>query len=223
MPHLVLVIGSKRISSWSLRPWLALRQAGLRFEEVVIPLRRPETKSQILAFSPSGKLPLLKQGPLLVWDSLAICEFVAELACAYPLWPENRGARAVARAVSAEMHSGFQALRQNLPMEVGAHFPSFKPPEDAAQDIERILAIWRDCRAKFGAAGPFLFGAWTVADAMFAPVVFRFQSYDVALDPVSAAYCEAMLSLPAMREWAEAAALEPDAHRLNRSAIKSIS
>jgi len=223
MPHLVLVIGSKRISSWSLRPWLALRQAGLRFEEVVIPLRRPETKSQILAFSPSGKLPLLKQGPLVVWDSLAICEFVAELACAYPLWPENRGARAVARAVSAEMHSGFQALRQNLPMEVGAAFPGFKPPEDAAQDIERILAIWRDCRAKFGAAGPFLFGAWTVADAMFAPVVFRFQSYDVALDPVSAAYCEAMLSLPAMREWAEAAALEPDATRLNRSAIKSIS
>lgn len=208
MPHLLLVIGSKRVSSWSLRPWLALRQSGLSFEELVIPLRRADSKSRILAYSPSGKLPLLKQGPLLVWDSLAICEYVAELACAFPLWPENRGARAVARAVSAEMHSGFQALRQNLPMEVGTNFPGFQPPADAAQDIGRVLAIWRDCRAEFGAAGPFLFGAWSITDAMFAPVVFRFQSYHVALDPVSAAYCDAMLSLPAMREWADSARLE---------------
>ena len=208
MSRLQLVIGTKRYSSWSLRPWLALKQAGLPFEEVSITLRQPNTKQQILAHSPSGKLPLLKDGGLLVWDSLAICEYVAEMACAVPIWPENRGTRALARSISAEMHSGFQGLRQHLPMDVLEKIPMEQIPEDAKPDIERIQAIWTDCRARFGAGGDFLFGRWSIADAMFAPVATRFDTYGVKLDPVSQAYVEATLALPAMQDWIEAAKAE---------------
>jgi glutathione S-transferase len=201
MANLELVIGTKRFSSWSLRPWLALKQAQLPFTETIIELRRPETKAAIDAQSPSGKVPVLKHGTLTIWDSLAICEYVAELGCAHSLWPENRGARAVARSVSAEMHSGFVPLRQNLPMDAGSDFPNFTPPDDARADIERIQAIWRDCRDRFGANGDFLFGRWSMADAMFAPVVFRFESYRVSVDPVSDAYMQAMLALSGMQQW----------------------
>ena len=201
MANLELVIGTKRFSSWSLRPWLALKQAQLPFTETVIELRQPETAEQIALHSPTGKIPVLEHGTLTIWDSLAICEYVAELGCAHSLWPENRGARAVARSVSAEMHSGFVPLRQNLPMDAGHDFPDFTPPDDAKADIERIQAIWRDCRARFGATGDFLFGRWSMADAMFAPVVFRFESYGIAQDPVGDAYMKAMLALPAMQQW----------------------
>jgi len=201
MTNLTLVIGTKKFSSWSLRPWLALKQAGLPFEEVEIELRQPQTRDEILRHSPSGKLPVLKVGDVAVWDSLAICEYVAERACAHPMWPEHRPTRAVARAVSAEMHSGFAALRRDLPMDVGLRRTDFQPGEEAAADIARIIEIWRDCRARFGAGGPFLFGPFSLADAMFAPVVFRFQSYGVALDAVCSDYLRAMLALPAMREW----------------------
>jgi glutathione S-transferase len=201
MNNLELVIGTKRVSSWSLRPWIALKQAQLPFTETLIELRQPETKEEILKQSPSGKIPVLKHGGLLVWDSLAICEYVAELACAHSLWPENRGARAVARSVSAEMHSGFVPLRQNLSMEAGVDIPDFTPPAEAQADIERIQAIWRDCRQRFGATGDFLFGRWSMADAMFAPVVFRFESYRIPQDEVCRAYMQAMLALPAMQQW----------------------
>ncbi len=204
--RLHLVIGSKRYSSWSLRPWLALKQAGLAFEETVIALRRPDTKANILEHSPSGKVPLLKDGSLLIWDSLAICEYVAELACAVPLWPENRGVRAVARAVSAEMHAGFPALRQHLPMDAGRRHLLPAPPDDAQADIARVAAIWTDCRARFGAGGPFLFGNWSIADAMFAPVVSRFSTYGVALSVQGAAYVETVMALQPMQEWIDAAA-----------------
>ncbi|OIQ93827.1 glutathione S-transferase YfcF [mine drainage metagenome] len=203
--RLTLVIGTRRYSSWSLRPWLALKQAGLPFEEVVIPLRRPDTKAAILAQSPSGKLPLLKDGGTLVWDSLAICEYVAELGCAVPLWPENRGARAVARAVAAEMHSGFMGLRRDLSMDLAARLPLPELADDTRADIARVEALWADCRARFGAGGPFLFGRWCIADAMFAPVATRFSTYGVPLTPVSAAYVEASLALPAMQAWMAAA------------------
>ena len=208
MSKLVLVIGTKRYSSWSLRPWLALKQAGIAFDTVSIALRQPDTKAKILEHSPSGKVPLLKDGSLLVWDSLAICEYVAELACAVPLWPENRGVRAVARAVSAEMHSGFMPLRQHLPMDLlqRATLPAI--PADAQEDIARIQALWNDCRARYGAGGAFLFGRWSNADAMFAPVATRFRTYDVALDPVSQAYVESIMTLPAMQEWIAAAQAE---------------
>ena len=201
MNNLELVIGTKRFSSWSLRPWLALKQAQLPFTEIEIELRQPETAAEIAKHSDSGKIPVLKHGTLTVWDSLSICEYVAELACADSLWPENRGARAVARSVSAEMHSGFVALRQNLPMDAGHDFPDFTPPAEAQADIERIQAIWRDCRQRFGATGGFLFGRWSMADAMFAPVVFRFESYHIPQDEVCQAYMQAMLALPGMQQW----------------------
>ena len=208
MSRLQLVIGTKRFSSWSLRPWLALKQAGLPFDEVKVTLRQPDTKQQILAHSPSGKVPLLKDGGLLVWDSLAICEYVAEMACAVPLWPENRGTRALARSISAEMHSGFMGLRQHLSMDVLERTDMPQIPEEAQPDIVRIQAIWQDCRTRFGAGGDYLFGRWSIADAMFAPVATRFHTYGVKLDPVSQAYVEATLALPAMREWIEDARQE---------------
>jgi glutathione S-transferase len=201
MNNLELVIGTKRFSSWSLRPWVALKQAQLPFTETVIELRRPETGAEIAKHSPSGKIPVLKHGALVVWDSLSICEYVAELACAHSLWPENRGALAVARSVSAEMHSGFVPLRQTLPMDSGHDIPDFTPTAEAQADIERIQAIWRDCRQRFGANGDFLFGRWSMADAMFAPVVFRFESYRIPQDDLCQAYMQAMLALPAMQQW----------------------
>ena len=201
MANLVLVLGTKRWSSWSLRPWLALKQAGLAFSEILVPLRQPDSKTNILVHSPSGKIPVLKDGSLTVWDSLAICEYVAELACAVPLWPENKGARAVARSVSAEMHSGFPALREHLSMDVTIRHPLPSLPDEAKPDIARVMALWNDCRERFGAGGPFLFGRFTVADAMFAPVVTRFETYWVPMDPVSAAYAEAVMDLPAMGQW----------------------
>jgi glutathione S-transferase len=201
MGNLVLVIGTRSWSSWSLRPWLALKQAGLPFEEVLIELRQPDSRDKIRAHSPSGRVPVLKNGALAVWDSLAICEYVAELACAVPLWPENKGARAVARSVSAEMHAGFPDLRQHLSMDVTQRLPCPALPAAAEADIERVKALWNDCRHRYGAGGPFLFGRWSVADAMYAPVVTRFQTYGVALDPVSAAYVEAVLALPSLQEW----------------------
>jgi glutathione S-transferase len=204
MANLTLVIGTKTFSSWSLRPWLALKQAGLAFDEHVIELRQPDTKAKIAEVSPSGKIPLLIAGSLRIWDSLAICEYVAELSCARPLWPENRGIRAVARAVASEMHSGFTALRQELPMDVRLRLETFRPSEAAAADIARIQALWADCRQRFPAGGPFLFGPFSVADAMFAPVIFRFQSYGVDLTGSLADYRDAMLELPAMQEWAAA-------------------
>lgn len=205
MSRLVLVIGTKRFSSWSMRPWLALKQAGLPFDEVEITLRQPDTKQRILEHSPSGKVPLLKDGDLKIWDSLAICEYVAEAACAVPLWPENRGARAVARSVAAEMHSGFMGLRQHLSMDVCDKIALPEIPLDAQADIERITALWNDCRAKYGAGGDFLFGRWSIADAMFAPVATRFVTYGVALDPVSQAYVDATMALPALQDWIKAA------------------
>ena len=198
---LELVIGSKRYSSWSLRPWLALKQAGLEFKEIEIALRQPETKASSLKHSPSGKVPLLKHDGLAIWDSLAICEYLAEIAPEAKLWPERREARAIARAVSAEMHSGFTPLRRDCPMDVLLDAPDFVIPEEVLVDITRIDAIWADCRARFGQGGPFLFGHFTIDDAMYAPVVTRFVTYHAPVSAASLAYMEAVLALPAMGEW----------------------
>lgn len=197
-----LVIGTRRFSSWSLRPYLALKAAGARFAEVEIALRQPDTKQRILAWSPSGKVPLLIHGEVKVWDSLAICEYLAEVFPVAGLWPAAAEARAVARAVSAEMHAGFPALRNACPMDLVEPTPLAELPPEVAQDAARIRAVWNDCRARFGAGGPFLFGHFTVADAMYAPVVTRFTSYALPQDAVSQAYCEAVWALPAMKEWA---------------------
>lgn len=207
---LQLVIGNKNFSSWSLRPWLLLKQAGLPFREIPVRLRQADTKAQILAHSPSGKVPALIDGDLTVWDSLAICEYLAEKASLnhVDLWPADPKARAEARSVSAEMHSGFAALRQYMSMEVAASRPGEGQTPEVLADIARIAALWTSCRERFAAAGPFLFGDFSVADAMYAPVAFRFHTYGVELPPLAAAYRDTLLALPAMQEWAAGARAE---------------
>lgn len=198
---MTLVIGTRRYSSWSLRPWLALKKAGAEFDEVEIALRQPDTKSSILEWSPSGKVPCLVHGPVKIWDSLAICEYAAEIFPAARLWPEDAQARAVARAVSAEMHSGFPNLRNHCPMDVCMRVPMADIPTEVMVEIERIKTVWNECRHRFGEGGPYLFGRFSVADAMYAPVVTRFTTYGIKLDKVSKTYCDAIWALPAMQEW----------------------
>ncbi len=209
MSGLTLVIGNKNYSSWSLRPWLALRQAGAPFAEEFIGLRRPETRARILSYSGAGRVPVLIDGEVTVWESLAICEYVAELFPEAGLWPDDRGARAICRSVATEMHSGFADLRQTLPMDYRASLALPELGEQVADDIARIQAVWRMARRRFGAGGPFLFGRFSVADAMYAPVVTRFNTYGVAQDEVVKAYSDAILELPAMQEWLAAARTEP--------------
>ncbi len=200
---MTLVLGTKRYSSWSLRPWLAAKVAGLEFDETLITLRQPETKAEILKHSPSGKVPCLIHGSLTIWDSLAICEYLAELVPG--LWPEDREARAVARAVSAEMHSGFPNLRNVCSMDVCEITPLAEIPPEVATEMERITALWNDCRRRFGAGGAFLFGKFSVADAMYAPVVSRFTTFALPMDDISKAYADAIWALPAMQQWKQAA------------------
>ena len=203
-----LVIGNKNYSSWSLRPWLAMKVAGIAFAEERIPLYGPGSKEKILAFSPAGKVPCLVDGDLRVWDSLAICEYLAEKHAG--LWPRDPAARAVARSISAEMHSGFPQLRTHMSMNIRKrHSGKGRTPEVLAE-IARITAMWSDCRARFGAQGPFLFGPFSIADAMYAPVVLRFRTYEVELPPGCRAYADAVLALPALQEWMAAAATEKE-------------
>lgn len=203
-----LLIGNKNYSSWSLRAWLAARQSGLPFEEVLIDLGAPDTRARILAHSPAARVPVLIDGETTVWDSLAIVEYLAERAPDAGLWPAERGARAVARSIAAEMHSGFQALRGHLPMNVRRPPAERAPTPEAAVDAARVRAIWCDVRARFGGEGPFLFGQFGAADAFFAPVVWRFVTYRVPLGTIESAYVEAMLAHPPMVEWADAARAE---------------
>jgi glutathione S-transferase len=204
-----LYLGNKNYSSWSLRAWLVLKQAGLSFEEVVIPLYRPESPAAIRRHSPSGRVPCLHHGDATVWDSLAIAEYVADLFPHARLWPDEPNARAVARGVSAEMHAGFAALRQNMPMNLSGAFPGKGLSPAVRDDINRITALWRDCRRRFAGHKPFLFGDFTIADAMYAPVVARFATYAVVLDEDARDYVRLILDLPAIQEWVEAAKQEP--------------
>jgi glutathione S-transferase len=202
-----LVVGTKQYSSWSLRPWLAMRQAGIGFEEVLVDLRQASTTPEILKHSRTGLVPILKHGELAVWDSLAIAEYLNEQHPEANLWPADREARAHARSVSAEMHSGFRELRMALSMEFTARGLKAEINEGCAKDIRRIVRIWQDARAANASRGPFLFGAFTIADAMFAPVASRFTSYildlkDYGDDGSAAAFRDHMMALPAMREWA---------------------
>jgi glutathione S-transferase len=208
----ILVIGNKNYSSWSLRPWLALTQAGIAFEEKRVPLDQPQTKAEILKHSPSGKVPCLIDGPLVIWDSLAICEAVNERYAGGSLWPSDADARARARAVSAEMHSGFAALRTHLPMDIRSRWPdkgaAARQRTDVSADIARIQALWTDCLQ--GSGGPFLFGEFSIADAFYAPVVTRFRTYGVIVPPPLARYADTVLTLPAMQRWTEAAQAESE-------------
>lgn len=210
MPALTLAIGNKNYSSWSLRPWLLLRQAEIPFEEVRIPLYTPDAVEQLLRWSPSGKVPALHDGAVVVWDSLAICEYLAERFPGKGFWPADTAARAMARSVSAEMHAGFGELRSTLPMNCRRTVVGRAIGEGARRDIERVMAIWNDCRSRFGAGGPFLFGPFTIADAMYAPVVLRFATYGVALEGAARLYAEAITALPALQEWLAASRQETE-------------
>jgi len=209
MTKLTLVIGNKNYSSWSLRAWLAMKQAGLEFAEVRIPLDGSTTHEEIRRYSPSGKVPVLIDGDLKVWESLAICEYVAD-RFASDLWPADVAQRAIARSICAEMHAGFQNLRENMPMDCRNRYPGEGMTDGVQAEIDRIFAIWRECRQKFGTGGDMLFGKFTVVDAMFAPVVMRFVTYEVKLDSEAKAYTDAILSLPAIQEWVAAACSESE-------------
>lgn len=211
-----LVIGNKNYSSWSLRAWLAMKQAGIAFSETNVLLQRPETSEKILRYSPSGRVPCLIDNDLTVFDSLAICEYINEKVSerdgsAASLWPRDVKTRAQARSVVAEMHSSFAALRTSMPMDIRSRHAdkgeaALRRPEVAA-DVARIHSVWSECLAQ---GGPMLFGRFSIADAFYAPVVTRFATYGVKLSPLLAAYSESVLALPAMQQWIAAAKAEPE-------------
>lgn len=205
MAGLFLLIGNRKYSSWSLRPWIVLKQAGLKFEEKVVRLQQPDTTAKIKKYSPSGKVPFLKHGKVEVWESLAICEYLAEAFPKARLWPKDKTVRAHARAVANEMHGGFADLRRYLPMDVNRRIDEPARAAAVKGEIDRIVEIWTQCRRRFGKGGPFLFGKFSIADGMYAPVVTRFVTYGVKLPPVAAAYVKTMINLPAMQEWIAAA------------------
>lgn len=201
-----LYIGNKKYSSWSLRPWLVMKHFEIPFTEQMIALDMPDTNRNILAVSPSGRVPTLDDDGLMIWDSLAIAEYLAEKFADRGLWPANARARARARSIANEMHSGFASLRHHCPMKVCESFPEFKPSEEACRDIKRVDEIWRDTLGT--GAGPHLFGKFSIADAMYAPVVFRVKSYNLPVSTASRDYCSRMLEHPGMKEWLAGAELE---------------
>jgi glutathione S-transferase len=206
---LKLVIGNKNYSSWSMRPWLALRAKGVTFEEILIPLYTGDAdKKRILEVTQSGKVPALIDGDVTIWDSLAIIEYAAERFPDAHLWPHDRASRAHARSISAEMHSGFAALRNECGMNLHRPVGAKSLSENARADIARIQQIWSECRERYGKTGSYLFGAFSGADAMYAPVVHRFRTYAIEATPSVRDYMDAMRSLPAFGEWTSAALAE---------------
>ncbi|HSN18489.1 MAG TPA: glutathione S-transferase family protein [Gammaproteobacteria bacterium] len=210
MEKLELVIGNKAYSSWSLRPWLVLKEVGAEFVETRVPLYVHGYKEELLKHAPSGKVPILKHGAVTVWDSLAICEYLAELFPQAGLWPKDQAIRAAARAVSAEMHSGFSGIRSAMPFNCRARGRHVAISAEVQKEIERVLSVWRDCRRQYGKGGPWLFGRFSIADAMFIPVAGRFVTYSVPLDAVAQSYVDAALGHPAVREWTAAAMQETE-------------
>ena len=204
-----LVIGNKCYSSWSLRPWIVMKAFGIPFEETLIQLRSGDTRDRIIKHSPSGKVPALVDGDASVWESLAILEYLADKFPSHAIWPRDAKARAHARSVSAEMHSGFQGLRQACGMEVTKRFAAMDRGPAVAADVARITAIFREARAKFGAGGPFLYGSFSAADGMYAPVCTRLRTYSIEIDSVSQAYVDAVLAHPAYQQWLAEASAEP--------------
>jgi glutathione S-transferase len=205
---ITLVIGNKNYSSWSLRPWIAIKVAGIPFEEKVIPLYEPGSRERVLQYSPVGKVPVLVEGGQSIWESLAILEYLAERYPNSGLWPRDAQARAHARALAAEMHAGFQALRKHCPMNMWLPARPRPQPDDVLTNVRRIEAIWSECRERFRHGGAFLFGDFGAVDAMYAPVVSRLHTYGLAVNEASRAYMNAVMALPAWIEWRTAALQE---------------
>jgi glutathione S-transferase len=210
MAGLTLVIGNKNYSSWSMRPWVLMKQLGIPFEEVKLRFHSPEWDAQIARWSPSGLVPVLWRGDQSVWDSLAIAEALHEWFPQAGVWPADAAARAFARSMAAEMHSGFRDLRTSMPMNIRAELPGRGMKPEVQANIDRIQALWSEARRRFGRGGPFLFGAFSAADAMYAPVVMRFATYGVKLAPEATAYCEAMRTAPGVRAWIDDALREKE-------------
>jgi glutathione S-transferase len=204
---LTLVIGNKNYSSWSMRPWLALVHNKIAFDEVMIPIGTPETAARIRKYSPAEKVPVLIDGDRTIWETIAILEHLNERFPDANLWPKDPVARAHARAIASEMHSGFGALRRDCPMNLKRRKKRELSP-DAQADVRRVTELWRDARARFGASGDFLFGAFSAADCMYAPVATRFLSYEIDRDQVSSAYIDAIYGLPAFQVWEKAGLAE---------------
>jgi len=217
-----LVIANKCYSSWSLRPWLLMKQLEIAFDEIIIPLDLPDTKAKVLKHSPAGKVPILIDGDVTVWESISIMEYVGEAFA--PAWPADRGARATARSIAAEMHAGFSALRSACPMNLGRKFAQKDRGEAVARDVSRFGEIVNQARGRFGAGGPFLFGDFSAADAMYAPLVTRLDTYSIAVDAATRAYMDAILTLPAFQEWRAGALKEEwivDADEVDEDAIEN--
>ena len=208
MVKLKLLIGNKNYSSWSMRPWVLMRHSGIEFEEMQVPLQQPDTRQRVLQYSPTGKVPCLIADGASIWDSIAICEFLNEEYPDKNLWPVGRMTRAMARSASAEMHSGFQNLRTHMFMNVRGRFPTKGREPGVQEDIDRIQELWANCRDRFAKGGKFLFGGFCIADAMFAPVVLRFQTYGVDVTKASKEYMDTILGLPAVQEWIAGAKAE---------------
>jgi glutathione S-transferase len=206
---LTLIIGNKNFSSWSLRPWLLMRHYGIAFDEIKLPLDTPEFYQRIAQYSPTQRVPVLRDGDETIWDSLAICETINERYLDGKAWPSDIKAKALARSASAEMHSGFAALRSQLPMNCHRAANGYQWKEDAQKDIDRVQHIWNDLRSAYQDHGDFLCGQFSIADAMYAPVCTRFRAYGVTMNHQSQAYVDAIYQLPAMQEWLAQAKLEP--------------
>jgi glutathione S-transferase len=206
---LTLIIGNKNYSSWSMRPWVAMTAFGIPFNEVRVLLDKPDTSTRIAEYSAAGRVPVLIAGEITIWDSLAICEYLAEQFQEKHLWPQDVAARAMARSVVAEMHSGFSGLRSAMSMNIRGHMPGRGRTTEAQSDIGRISEIWEECLSRFG-HHQYLFGDFSIADAFFAPVVMRFRTYGVALAPALQAYCDRMQAHPAVAKWVREALAETE-------------
>jgi glutathione S-transferase len=210
MDKLTLVIGNKNYSSWSLRPWLLLKHFDIPFEEIRVPLYQADTRDALSTLSPSGLVPVLIHGDLKIWDSLAIADYAQTLFPSLAMWPIDHDARAIARSVSCEMHSGFRAIRKHMSMNCKKSFPGKGLNNETQPEIARVQQIWRECRIKYGTNGSMLFGDFSIADAMFAPMALRFNTYKVDLDQACQDYVAFVLELPELKEWISAACLETE-------------